>query len=189
MKSDLFKLAKYAIVKLSSIKENEENPRYITEKDFASLVDSIKGFPEMLSVKPIIVDEDSIILGGNMRLKACSEAGLKDVPTLSVTGWTEEQKKEFIIKDNVHSGRWDSDALANGWNADLLVSWGLNTFIPEDIELNDFFAEEDSNEEESESGIVSIVLNYVPEEHEEIKTKLFKIASTPEEAVRILLSK
>ena len=186
---DLFKLAKYEIVPLSSINENEENPRYITEKDFESLVSSIKGFPEMLTVKPIIVDESSVILGGNMRLKACSEAGLTDVPVLTVTGWTEEQKKEFIIKDNVHSGRWDSDALANGWNSELLVEWGLNTFVPEDIELSEFFSEEDNTEEESDSGILSIVLNYVPEEHQEIKEKLSKIASTPEEAVRILLSK
>ena len=187
---DVFKLAKYSIVKLSSINENEENPRYITENDFESLVNSIKGFPEMLSVKPIIVDEDSVILGGNMRLKACNEAGLKEVPVLMVSGWNEEQKKEFIIKDNIHSGRWDSDALANGWNAELLVEWGLNTFIPEDIELNDFFSEEEESDKDgSDSEILSIVLNYVPEEHEQIKLKLSKIASTPEEAVRILLSK
>jgi hypothetical protein len=185
-----FELANYQLKKLSEIKENSENPRYITEKDFNGLVDSIKNFPEMLTVKPIIIDENSVILGGNMRLKACSEAGFDKVPTIKIEGWNEEQKKEFIIKDNVHSGRWDSDALANGFDTELLINWGLNTFVPEDIELNDFFAEnEDNTENEEDNGLKSIVLNYVEEEYIEIKDKLSKIASTPEEAIRILLTK
>jgi len=180
-------LANYKIVKLSDIKENSENPRYITENDFNSLVDSIRGFPEMLKVKPIIIDEKSVILGGNMRLKACFEAGLKSVPVIKIEGWSDKQKKEFIIKDNVHSGRWDSDALANNWNSELLIKWGLNTFVPEDIELNDFFAENEDNAPDSE--LKTIVLNYIETEYIEIKEKLSRISSTPEEAIRILLSK
>ena len=185
-----FELANYELTKLSDIEENSENPRYITEKDFNGLVESIKGFPEMLTVKPIVIDENSVILGGNMRLKACTEAGFKIVPTIKIEGWNEEQKREFIIKDNVHSGRWDADALANGWNAELLVNWGLNHFVPEDIELNDFFAEnEDNTGNEDDNELKTIVLNYIEEEYIEIKQKLSKISSTPEEAIRILLSK
>jgi len=176
------------IVNVSDIKENEENPRYITKDDFADLVESIKGFPQMLEVKPIVLDENYIILGGNMRIKALKEAGFKTVPVAIATGWSDEQKKEFIIKDNIHSGRWDTDILANDWNTDKLASWGLNIFTPEDINLGEFFEEE---EERNEPGTLSntIVLTYSDDECIIIKDKLSKIASTPEEAIRILLSK
>jgi len=176
------------IVNVSDIKENEENPRYITKEDFADLVESIKGFPEMLEVKPIVLDEDYIILGGNMRIKALKEAGFKTVPVAIASGWSKEQKKEFIIKDNIHSGRWDTDILANDWNTDKLSEWGLNIFTPEDINLGEFFEEEEENET-PDTISKTIVLTYSDDEYLIIKEKLSKVASTPEEAIRILLSK
>ena len=123
-------------VPISRIKENPDNPRYIRDEKFEKLVKSIQEFPEMLTMRPIVVDENMVALGGNMRLKACKEVGLKEVEVLVANGWTEEQKKEFIIKDNIGFGEWDYDALANGWNEGLLDDWGLN--IPDfDLETEE----------------------------------------------------
>ena len=113
-------------VKINEIKPNQNNPRLIKDYKFKKLVDSIKEFPEMLEKRPIVVDEDMIVLGGNMRLKACQEAGLKEVDILIAKGWTEQQKQEFIIKDNVGFGEWDWDILANDWDNLLLEKWGLD---------------------------------------------------------------
>jgi ParB-like chromosome segregation protein Spo0J len=99
-------------ISINKIKPNINNPRFIKDYKFKKLVDSIKEFPEMLEKRPIVVDEDMIVLGGNMRLKACQEAGLKEVDILIAQGWTEEQKREFIIKDNVGFGEWDWDLLS-----------------------------------------------------------------------------
>lgn len=89
------------LVKLSSIKGNPNNPRLIKDDKFQKLVKSIKDFPEMLELRPIVVNDDMVVLGGNMRLKACKEAGLKEIPIMKASDLTEEQQKEFIIKDNV----------------------------------------------------------------------------------------
>jgi ParB-like chromosome segregation protein Spo0J len=113
-------------ISINKIKPNINNPRFIKDYKFKKLVDSIKEFPEMLEKRPIVVDEDMIVLGGNMRLKACQEAGLKEVDILIAQGWTEEQKREFIIKDNVGFGEWDWDILANDWDNLLLEKWGLD---------------------------------------------------------------
>ena len=91
-------------VKLYKIRGNKKNPRIIKDHKFKKLVKSIQEFPEMLEKRPIIVDEDMVILGGNMRLKASKEAGLKEVWIDIAKGWTQEQKDEFIVKDNVGFG-------------------------------------------------------------------------------------
>jgi ParB-like chromosome segregation protein Spo0J len=98
------------------IKPNPNNPRVIRDAKFKQLVRSIQEFPEMLELRPIVVNEDMITLGGNMRLRACVEAGLTDVPVVIAKGLTEEQQQEFIIKDNVGFGEWDWDDLANNWD-------------------------------------------------------------------------
>lgn len=121
-------------VKIGKIKANENNPRYIREPKFDKLVNSIKEFPEMLTVRPIVVDENFIVLGGNMRLKACIQAGVKELEIHQVKGWTDEQKREFIIKDNASFGEWDWDVLANEWSEDLIVGWGLDIPVFDDIE-------------------------------------------------------
>jgi hypothetical protein len=108
------------------IKPNPNNPRVIRDAKFKQLVRSIQEFPEMLALRPIVVNEDMITLGGNMRLRACIDAGLTDVPVVIAKGLTEEQQQEFIIKDNVGFGEWDWDDLANNWDEANLKQWGLD---------------------------------------------------------------
>jgi DNA modification methylase len=135
---------------ISQIKPNPENPRIIKDHKFKQLVESIKSFPQMLELRPIVIDENNVVLGGNMRLKACIEAGLTDVPVIYAKDLTEEQKKEFIIKDNVGYGEWDWEDLANNWEPDLLVHWGLDipNFDVEELEAKeDDFAAPDGGSE------------------------------------------
>ena len=115
-------------VKLSKVKGNPSNPRIIKNDKFKKLVKSIKEFPEMLKLRPIVVDEEMMVLGGNMRLKASKEAGLKEVWIEVAEGLTEEQKKEFIVKDNVGFGEWEWDMLANEWDSVQLADWGLDVW-------------------------------------------------------------
>ena len=124
------------LVKISKVKPNETNPRFIKDSKFKKLVKSIKEFPEMLKLRPIVVNKDMVVLGGNMRLKACKEAGLKDVWILKADNLTEEQQKEFIVKDNVGFGEWDWDILANDWDIKELEDWGLDGF-PFDIDADE----------------------------------------------------
>jgi hypothetical protein len=125
-------------VKTADIKPKENNPRIIKDDKFKKLVKSIKEFPEMLDIRPIVVDENMTILGGNMRYKAIKEAGIKVIPIIKADNLTEEQKAEFIIKDNVGFGEWDWDLLANEWDAELLGDWGLDTW---QLSINDDFDE------------------------------------------------
>ena len=115
-------------VKIKEIKPNPNNPRLIKDDKFKKLVKSIQDFPEMLEIRPIVVNDEMIVLGGNMRLKACIEAGLKDVPIIKASNLTIEQQNEFIIKDNVGFGEWDWDLLANQWDSEQLNEWGLEVW-------------------------------------------------------------
>lgn len=121
-------------VKIGKIKNNPNNPRLIKDDKFKKLVKSVKEFPEMLEIRPIVVDKDNIVLGGNMRLRACQEAGLKEVHIIQADKLTEKQQREFIIKDNVGFGEWDWDDLANEWDADELEDWGLDIPLDERID-------------------------------------------------------
>ena len=118
--------------KLSEVKLNPNNPRLIKDDNFKKLVQSIKDFPEMLDIRPIVVNADMVILGGNMRFKACKEAGLKEVPIIIADNLTEEQQREFLIKDNVSGGEWDWSLLSE-WDSEQLEDWGLDipTFLEE----------------------------------------------------------
>jgi DNA modification methylase len=131
-------------VKINSIKTNPKNPRLIKDDKFKKLVKSIQEFPQMLELRPIVVDENNIILGGNMRYKACIEAGLKEIFILKAEDLTEQQKDEFIVKDNVGFGEWDWDILANEWDTDKLQDWGLD--LPLDVSVQELEAEEDDYE-------------------------------------------
>ena len=115
-------------VKISKVKGNPNNPRIIKNDKFKKLVKSIQEFPEMLKLRPIVVDEDMMVLGGNMRLKASKDAGLKEVWIEVAEGLTEEQKQEFIVKDNVGFGEWEWDMLANEWDSVQLSEWGLDVW-------------------------------------------------------------
>lgn len=123
---------------ISQVKLNPNNPRIIKDEKFAKLVKSIEDFPAMLDIRPIVVNEDMIVLGGNMRLRACQEAGLKEIPIIKASNLTEEQQKEFIIKDNVGFGEWDWNDLANNWFPQELEDWGLDIpDLDEDIKQKD----------------------------------------------------
>ena len=125
--------------KLSKLISNKDNPRIIKDDKFKKLVKSIKEFPEMLELRPIVVDENNVILGGNMRYRACKEAGLKEVPIKIAKGLTEKQKQEFIVKDNVGFGEWEWDMLANEWDSLQLADFGLDVWQNEDdLEEPDF---------------------------------------------------
>jgi len=128
-------------VKLYKIKGNPLNPRVIKTDKFKKLVKSIQEFPEMLKLRPIVVDENMMVLGGNMRLRASKDAGLTEVWIDIAEGFTEEQKKEFIVKDNVGFGEWEWDILANEWDSVQLAEWGLDVWQNEDdIETTDEFS-------------------------------------------------
>ena len=132
-------------VKISEVKTNPKNPRLIKDDKFRKLVKSIQEFPQMLELRPIVVDENNIVLGGNMRLKACKEAGMKEVFIVRAENLTELQKDEFIVKDNVGFGEWDWDILANEWDTDKLNEWGLD--LPVDFSIaEELEAEEDDYE-------------------------------------------
>jgi DNA modification methylase len=135
-------------MRIEEIRPNPSNPRYIKDDKFKKLVDSIKAFPQMLELRPLVIDENNIVLGGNLRLRDCIEAGLTDVPVTQVMNFTKDQKEEFIIKDNSSYGAWDWDVLANEWDDKPLEDWGLDLPILEEQVLE---AKEDeftvSNEE------------------------------------------
>ena len=113
-------------ISISKVKPNQDNPRLIKDDKFKKLVQSIIDFPEMLAIRPIVVNKDMIVLGGNMRLKACIEAGLKEVPIIIADNLTDEQQREFLIKDNVSGGEWNWEVLANEWDNEQLEEWGLD---------------------------------------------------------------
>ena len=130
-------------VKLSEIKSNPNNPRIIKDDKFHKLVKSIKEFPKMLEIRPIVVNQDMIVLGGNMRLKACKEAGLKEVFIVKADDLTEDEQKQFIIKDNVGFGEWDWEMLANEWEAEELEEWGLDVpTFEEEPSIEDLIGDE-----------------------------------------------
>ena len=157
-------------LKINELKPNESNPRIIKEAKFKKLVKSIKDFPEMLELRPIILDENNVILGGNMRYKACVAAGLKEVPVKIAKGLTEEQKEEFIVKDNVGFGEWDWDILGNEWNNEKLGEWGMDVWQPE--QAVDYSVLDDldlgSTLSEKEAGVKrAIQIEFEPEHYDE----------------------
>ena len=172
-------------VKISEVKLNPNNPRLIKDDKFTKLVKSIKDFPEMLDIRPIVVNTDIIILGGNMRFKACKEAGLKEVPIIVADNLTEEQQREFLIKDNTSGGEWDFEMLSNEWDVEQLEDWGLD--IP------NFEVDEDYSEKNKEIDVddyedtMTLVLKFNEDDYHLVKDKLLHLASTPEQAIFKLL--
>tara|TARA_R110002020_G_scaffold2721_3_gene12787 strand:- start:1836 stop:2393 length:558 start_codon:yes stop_codon:yes gene_type:complete len=157
-------------LKINELKPNESNPRIIKEAKFKKLVKSIKDFPQMLELRPIIIDENMTILGGNMRYKACVHAGLKEVPVKIAKGLTEDQKQEFIVKDNVGFGEWDWNSLGNEWDNIKLGEWGMDVWQPE--EAVDYSVLDDldlgSTLGDKEAGVKrAIQIEFNPEHYEE----------------------
>ena len=121
-------------IKLASLKPNPANPRYITEDKFEALKRSIRDFPEMMALRPMVVDDQGKVLGGNMRLKALAELGYQDIPAawvIKAKDLTEEQRREFVVKDNIGFGAWDWDIIGNEWSDLPLEDWGLDVWEPE----------------------------------------------------------
>ena len=166
-------------MKINLIKPNPNNPRIIKDDKFKKLVQSIKDFPQMLELRPIVIDENNIVLGGNMRLKACQELGLKDVPTIYAKDLTEEQKKEFIIKDNVGFGEWNWDDLANDWDSEQLTAWGLDVWqqAPE-VDYSEKNKELDLNDFEDQK--YTIKLEFTEDDYNLVKERLQELGQTPE---------
>jgi hypothetical protein len=169
-------------VKISKVKGNPNNPRIIKNDKFKKLVQSIKEFPEMLKLRPIVVDEDRMVLGGNMRLKASKDAGLKEVWIEVAEGLTEEQKKEFIVKDNVGFGEWEWDMLGNEWDSVQLAEWGLDVWQNEDdvsineIETEDVFSLPDGEK----APFQQMTINLADEQVIKIKEAIQEIKYTEE---------
>jgi ParB-like chromosome segregation protein Spo0J len=148
---------------IGKVKSNPNNPRIIKDDKFTKLVASIKELPKMLDIRPIVVNSDMIVLGGNMRLKACKEAGLKEIPVIVADDLTEEEQRQFIIKDNVSGGEWDWEMLANEWDSEQLEAWGMDlpTFgddakeaSVEDLDLVEFYkVEVEVKDEESQENL------------------------------------
>jgi hypothetical protein len=164
-------------VKINDIHSNIRNPRIIKDSKFKKLVKSIKEFPEMLELRPIVVDENNLILGGNMRHKACVEAGLKEVHVKVAKGLTVEQKQEFIIKDNVGFGEWEWDVLGNEWNSVKLDEWGLDSWQNiDDIETSDEFNLPDGDK----LPFQKLTFNLADEQVHQINNAINKIKLTEE---------
>ena len=164
-------------VKISEVKSNPNNPRLIKDDKFKKLVQSIKDFPEMLNIRPIVVNQDMIILGGNMRYKACKEAGLKEIPII-VTDLSEEKQREFLIKDNTSGGEWDWEILANEWEAEQLEAWGLDLvgFDLNADEYGDGFNLADGDK----SPFQQMTFTLADEQAEQIKNAITDIKATEE---------
>jgi len=142
------------MMKVSKLKANPSNPRVIKDEKFKKLVKSLQEFPEMMEKRPIVcvTDVDGRIypLGGNMRLRAIQELGMKEIPdawVMMADDWTEDKRREFTIKDNVGFGEWEWDQLANEWDAELLVDWGLDVWQPEESVDYSILDEEDVDDQ------------------------------------------
>lgn len=148
-------------VKISEVKSNPNNPRIIKDHKFYKLVNSIKEFPKMLELRPIVVNNEMVVLGGNMRLKACKEAGLKEVTIVIADELTEDEQSQFIIKDNVSFGEWDVDTLANEWDLDFLLNCGLSAT---DVSVKEI--EELKSEDENDENCVYPIAPRMSEKHD-----------------------
>ena len=192
-------------MKITEIKLNPDNPRVIKDDKFAKLVNSLKELPIMLNKRPVLLDEDNIIIGGNMRFRAAKEAGMKEVPIeiftkedakknniiakeldSSYTDKTyEEQRQEMIIKDNVSGGEWNWNTLANEWDNVKLEEWGLNVWTTTEINLDDFF-KEDTKQKEIKN---KIILEYTETDYNKIIEAFKKYEGTKEDIIFKLLIK
>ena len=167
------------VVKINQIKSNPNNPRTIDKIKFGLLVKSIEEFPDMLNLRPLVVNKDMMVIGGSMRLKACIKLGIKEVPIIIAENLTESEQREFLIKDNSNFGSWNYEELANDWDIELLSDWGLE--IPIEV------FEDEEKEIELESIIKTISFKYTIDEASRIENELYMIDSTLEGALKRLL--
>ena len=163
-------------VKIAEVKPNPNNPRLIKDDKFKKLVKSIQEFPDMLNVRPIVVNKDMVVLGGNMRLKAIKEAGIKEI-NVEIVDWNEQQQKEFIIKDNASFGEWAWSDLANNWDSEELTDWGVDIIGFSNVEdLGEGFSLPDGDK----SPFQQMTFTLADEQAEQIKNAIEEIKSTEE---------
>lgn len=179
------------LINIQEVRPNENNPRFIKDYKFKKLVKSIKEFPEMLKLRPIVVNSDMVVLGGNMRLKACKEAGLKEVWVLKADDLTEQQQREFIVKDNVGFGEWDWDILSNEWNTQQLGDWGLEVWQPEeevDYSILDEIDLQDTLEDKEGGVKKAIMIEFDPKDYEKANELITKARKDGKNVGRIVLN-
>lgn len=168
-------------ISISKIKKNPKNPRLIKDSKFDKLVKSIQEFPQMLEIRPIVVNTDMVILGGNMRFEAAKKAGLKEVSIIIADQLTADQQAEFIIKDNVGFGDWDWDALANEWNDELLTDWGVDLPVYDSPEIDqDDFGTDFSLADGDKAPFQQMTFTLADMQAEFIKNEISEIKQTTE---------
>lgn len=164
-------------VKISAIKSNPKNPRLIKDDKFKKLVKSIKEFPEMATARPIVVNKDMVILGGNMRYKAMIENGYKEID-VEIVDWSEEKQNEFIIKDNVGFGEWEWEMVANEWDEIELKDWGLD--LPIFTKDNEEFGTEFNLPDGDKAPFQQMTFTLADEQAIQIKNAIEEIKRTEE---------
>ena len=167
---------------ITDIKPNPKNPRLIKDEKFAKLVQSLKDFPEMLEKRPLVCFTDTdgklVVLGGNMRLKAAKEIGLKKLPVMLADDWTEEQKSQFLIKDNVGFGEWNWEELQADWDVEQLCEWGLDVpNFSSGIDYSDKNKEIDTDFLDQK---YNFKLEYTEDEYNFLKDKIKQLGQSPE---------
>jgi len=181
---------KVEYVPISKVKANPNNPRVIRDEKFANLVKSIEEDSWMSEARPIIVDEDMVAQGGNQRFRAYQHLGWKEVPVMIVPGNVADTKamRRFVIKDNVHSGEYDWELLANEYDPGFLKEMGVDVWMPEqDVDLDGFFDEPQEDDAKDIEPATNLVLTYTEEELEVVKEGLLHVAESYEAAVWKLL--
>jgi len=163
-------------VKITEVIANPNNPRLIKDDKFKKLVKSIQDFPDMLNVRPIVVNKDMVVLGGNMRLKAIKEAGIKEI-NVEIVDWSEDKQKEFIIKDNASFGEWDWSDLANNWDSEELTDWGVDIIGFSNVQD---LGEDFSLPNGDKSPFQQMTFTLADEQAEQIKNAIEEIKSTEE---------
>jgi len=151
MKKGIKEVPNFIMIPIENIKENPNNPRVIKNDKYKKLVKSIQDFPQMLELRPLVIDESNIVLGGNMRLKVLRELKYKNVPCVYAKDLSEEQKKEFVIKDNSNYGSWDYDMLSNNYDVDVLNDWGVDVLDINDSDIS-FLNEQKEHIDKIEAG-------------------------------------
>lgn len=183
-------------VSITDLKPNPGNPRVVRDEKFLKLVASIEQFPDMLNKRPLVVVEDTdgllMVLGGNQRFRACQHLGLKTVPVIRADSWTEEQRREFVIKDNASAGEWDFELLSAGFDPRMLIDSG---FDPKDLLLGGFDLPEDlrptTDHDDRTKEIdprdmdesMKLVLRFLPERYDAVLSRLRDHGNTPEEGL------
>jgi ParB-like chromosome segregation protein Spo0J len=164
-------------IKVDKLKANPNNPRFIKDDKFQKLVESIRVFPEMLDARPIVVNKDMVVLGGNMRLRALKEAGIKET-AVEIVDWDEQKQAQFVIKDNVGFGEWDWNNLANEWDTVELEKWGLD-IIGFDLDA-DTLGEDFSLADGDKSPFQQITFTLADEQATQIQNAIATIKQTEE---------